>query len=68
MPKYSDVIVKEKEHVSHQAWWIFYNFGHAAGSILGFQQMKKWIGYLLNIQTLSINTTVQNGVGSQNGS
>mgnify|MGYP006152459899 CR=1 FL=1 len=31
MPKYSDVIVKEKEHVSHQAWWIFYNFGHAAG-------------------------------------
>jgi hypothetical protein len=25
MPKYSDVIVKEKEHVSHQAWWIFYN-------------------------------------------
>jgi phenol hydroxylase P3 protein len=31
MPKYSEVIVKEKEHVSHQAWWIFYNFGHAAG-------------------------------------
>ena len=23
MPKYSDVIVKEKEHVSHQAWWDF---------------------------------------------
>lgn len=31
MPKYSEVITKEKEHVSHQAWWIFYNFGHAAG-------------------------------------
>jgi phenol hydroxylase P3 protein len=45
MPKYSDVIVKEKRHVSHQAWWIFYNFGHAAGFILGFQQTKKWIGY-----------------------
>ena len=30
-PKYSEVIEKEKEHISHQAWWIFYNFGHAAG-------------------------------------
>lgn len=31
MPKYSDVIEKEKEHVSHQAWWTFYTYGHAAG-------------------------------------
>src|SRR5690554_5239159 len=31
MPKYSDIIEKEKEHVSHQAWWTFYTHGHAAG-------------------------------------
>ena len=30
-PKYSEVLEKEKNHISHQAWWIFYNFGHAAG-------------------------------------
>ena len=30
-PKYVEVIEKEKEHISHQAWWIFYNFGHASG-------------------------------------
>jgi phenol hydroxylase P3 protein len=31
MPKYAETIEKEKEHVSHQAWWIFYTHGHAAG-------------------------------------
>ena len=30
-PKFVDVTVKEKEHISHQAAWIFYNYGHAAG-------------------------------------
>lgn len=30
MPDYVDTITKEKEHLSHQAWWIFYNFTHAA--------------------------------------
>lgn len=30
MPDYVDTIAKEKEHLSHQAWWIFYNFTHAA--------------------------------------
>nr|BAH89591.1 methane/phenol/toluene hydroxylase [uncultured bacterium] len=30
MPDYVDTIAKEKEHISHQAWWIFYNFTHAA--------------------------------------
>lgn len=29
-PKYSEVLEIEKEHISHQAWWIFYNYGHAA--------------------------------------
>ena len=31
LPKYSDVIEKEKEHISHQAWWTFYTHGHATG-------------------------------------
>ena len=30
MPDYVETIAKEKEHLSHQAWWIFYNFTHAA--------------------------------------
>lgn len=29
-PKYSEVLEIEKEHISHQAWWIFYTHGHAA--------------------------------------
>ncbi|WP_428036977.1 YHS domain-containing protein, partial [Amphritea sp.] len=31
MPKYAETIEKEKEHISHQAWWTFYTHGHAAG-------------------------------------
>ncbi len=30
MPDYVETIAKEKEHLSHQAWWIFYNFTHAS--------------------------------------
>lgn len=30
MPKYWEVSVKEKERLSHEAWSIFYNYGHAA--------------------------------------
>nr|AFP97329.1 phenol hydroxylase component 3 [Arhodomonas sp. Seminole] len=30
MPKYWEVSVKEKEHLSHQLWATFHNFGHAA--------------------------------------
>lgn len=30
-PKYADKIKKEKNHVSHQAWWTFYQYGHASG-------------------------------------
>ncbi|MBT6459304.1 MAG: YHS domain-containing protein [Planctomycetaceae bacterium] len=30
IPDYIDTITKEKEHLSHQAWWIFYNYTHAA--------------------------------------
>ncbi len=30
MPKYWEVSVQEKEHLSHQAWATFYNYGHAA--------------------------------------
>ena len=30
MPDYVDTITKEKDHLSHQAWWIFYNYTHAA--------------------------------------
>ncbi len=29
-PKYADIATKEAEHVSHQAWHIFYNYTHAA--------------------------------------
>ena len=30
MPDYTDTIKQEKEHLSHQAWWIFYQYTHAA--------------------------------------
>jgi len=30
-PKYADIATKEAEHISHQAWNIFYNYTHAAG-------------------------------------
>lgn len=30
MPKFVETTAKEKEHISHQAWWIFYTHGHAA--------------------------------------
>lgn len=30
MPDFVDTISKEKEHLSHQAWWIFYQHTHAA--------------------------------------
>ena len=30
MPKYADRAIKEKDHISHQAWCIFYNYTHAA--------------------------------------
>ncbi len=30
MPKYWEVSVKEKDRLSHEAWAIFYNYGHAA--------------------------------------
>ena len=30
MPDFVDTITKEKEHLSHQAWWIFYQHTHAA--------------------------------------
>ena len=29
-PKYADIATKEAEHISHQAWHIFYNYTHAA--------------------------------------
>lgn len=31
MPKYAELVSKEKEHVSHQTWWTFYTYGQAAG-------------------------------------
>ncbi len=31
LPKYADVAKLEKEHITHQAWGIFYNYTHAAG-------------------------------------
>lgn len=31
LPKYADVAQLEKEHITHQAWGIFYNYTHAAG-------------------------------------
>jgi len=31
IPKFADQVEKEKEHVSHQAWWTFYTYGQAAG-------------------------------------
>jgi phenol hydroxylase P3 protein len=30
MPKYHEVAAKEKDRISHQAWSIFYQYGHAA--------------------------------------
>ena len=30
-PKHAELIEKEKAHVSHQAWWTFYTYGHATG-------------------------------------
>lgn len=30
MPDYTDIITKEKEHLSHQVWWVFYQYTHAA--------------------------------------
>jgi phenol hydroxylase P3 protein len=30
MPKYHEQAAKEKDHLSHIAWSIFYNFNHAA--------------------------------------
>ncbi|MBT7959424.1 MAG: YHS domain-containing protein, partial [Akkermansiaceae bacterium] len=30
MPDYTETIKQEKEHLSHQAWWIFYQYTHAA--------------------------------------
>lgn len=30
MPKYWEVSVQEKDHLSHQTWATFYNYGHAA--------------------------------------
>ena len=30
MPDYTETIKQEKEHLSHQAWWIFYQYSHAA--------------------------------------
>lgn len=31
MPKYAELVSKEKEHISHQTWWTFYTYGQAAG-------------------------------------
>lgn len=31
MPKYHEVATAESEHLSHQIWTTFYNFGHASG-------------------------------------
>jgi phenol hydroxylase P3 protein len=31
MPDFVETISKEKDHLSHQAWWIFYQHTHAAG-------------------------------------
>lgn len=31
MPKYADVATKHMDHMSHQVWWNFYQFGEAAG-------------------------------------
>jgi phenol hydroxylase P3 protein len=61
MPKYSEVIVKEKEHVSHQAWWIFYNFGHAAGfhTWIPTDEEMDWLSE--NILTRLINTIAHVG-------
>ena len=61
MPKYSDVIVKEKSifHIKHGGFSI--TSVMLLVSIHGFQPMKKWIGYLRNILTPSINITVRNG-------
>ena len=30
MPACAELIAKEKDHLSHQTWWTFYTFGHAA--------------------------------------
>lgn len=31
VPDFIHTVTKEKEHISHQAWWIFYQHTHAAG-------------------------------------
>ncbi len=30
-PKYADIATAQMDHMSHQTWWNFYNFGEAAG-------------------------------------
>lgn len=44
-PKYAEISIKEKDHLSHQVWSTFYNYGHASAfhTWMPTESEMKWL-------------------------
>ena len=59
VPKGWEQACKNKDHLSHQAWNVFYNYGAAAPSTPGRPARRTWSGSRPNYPTPSTSTTAR---------
>jgi phenol hydroxylase P3 protein len=64
MPRHWETTVKEKDHISHQAWSTFYQYA-AAAFHTGCPRTRRWTGCRPSTRTPSTSTTARATTGAE---